>query len=78
MGLRFSDLSVSKRIKIWLIINDLSQIDLAKRLGVSRVHLWKVLKGYRPATDEFREWFWVHVGIPPQDWDEHTSGEGKK
>ena len=34
-----------KEIKIWLIENELTQTELAKRLGVSQTAIYQVMKG---------------------------------
>lgn len=34
-----------KEIKIWLIENELTQVEIAKRLGVSQTAVYQVMKG---------------------------------
>lgn len=46
-----------KRFKLWLFKNDLSFNQFAKRCGVSRQLLDRVIKGNRPVTHTIREHF---------------------
>lgn len=52
-----------KEIQIWLIRKGLKQADIAKRLGVSRPYLSRVLSGKRKADHVRRKLVRV-VGMP--------------
>lgn len=41
------ELSFGKKVKTWLILNDMQQKDLAKMLGISNAYLSDILLGKR-------------------------------
>ena len=41
------ELSFGKKVKTWLILNDMPQKDLAKMLGISNAYLSDILLGKR-------------------------------
>lgn len=46
-----------KKFRIWLVENDLTFTEFAKRCGASRQNLDLVVKGKRKITPTMKEWF---------------------
>ncbi len=49
--------TAQRRFKVWLIDNNLNINSFAKKIGVSRQYIERVIKGQISITPKVREWF---------------------
>lgn len=75
---RFEDLDVGRRVKVWLAVHGIKQSELAESLGVSRQYLSGVINGGRKASSRIAQELSSRIAASPEEWEDYYEEQGEE